>query len=531
MKRQFSRRQFLATTAAAAATSRLAVSDLQTAGAASKKRRYHLCMPVDVLEANPGLVDTFREAGVDQLWLAAFFYGFWPYPREQLTRWRKRIMDAGMAAEYVNIPLGHPGDSLGSKEEAFPLTPPEHWRMAVATNGATYSGTSLHAPATTENAEAIRVLDGMGARTVFLDDDFRLARGPGVIGGCFCDEHKRAFLDKGGFDDSKWDELLADIASRNLTSLTRAWVESTCDQLTGCFRAQQEAAPNIELGNMIMYLGAEKAGIRLADYKDVPVRVGELMFNDASFQPTKGKTNELFSALFHRRFVRPELAYSETTAFPADKLSVENLAAKLVVSTIADVRNTMFMSGVTPFPFSYWDILPGAMQEQAAMHRRIAGHQPAGPLKHYWGEASRYVGDDNPYSLFLALGVPFEVTDSPAEDGWTFLSDADAAHAAGGQLASPGTTFVGRTENGGIHGVPEDMAALFEFRRGILPSLNAIPHVVEEKPAVCAWYPEAGAVLVWNLAETAETLHLQFKDELRETTLGPLEAKLVDLSV
>jgi hypothetical protein len=32
----------------------------------------------------------------------------------------------------------------------------------------------------------------------------------------------------------------------------------------------------------------------------------------------KGKTDELFSALMHRRFARPELAYSEKTAFPSD---------------------------------------------------------------------------------------------------------------------------------------------------------------------------------------------------------------------
>ena len=52
-----------------------------------------------------------------------------------------------------------------------------------------------------------------------------------------------------------------------------------------------------------MYLGAEKAGIRLADYADVPFRVGEFMFDDESFNPVKGKTDELFSSLFHRRFV------------------------------------------------------------------------------------------------------------------------------------------------------------------------------------------------------------------------------------
>ena len=39
---------------------------------------------------------------------------------------------------------------------------------------------------------------------------------------------------------------------------------------------------------------------------------------------------------------------------------------------------------------------------------------------------SRLAGGDWPYSLFLGIGVPFEVTPQPVADGWTFLSDHDA---------------------------------------------------------------------------------------------------------
>ena len=62
------------------------------------------------------------------------------------------------------------------------------------------------------------------------------------------------------------------------------------------------------------------------------------------------------------------------------------------------------------FPKDHWPPLAPAIQHHAKLHPVIAGHAPRGPLKHFWGEASRYVGDDNPYSLFLALGIPFEVT-------------------------------------------------------------------------------------------------------------------------
>ena len=88
------------------------------------------------------------------------------------------------------------------------------------------------------------------------------------------------------------------------------------------------------------------------------------MFDDASFGRVKGKTDELFSVLFHRRFVEPDRAFSESTAFPADKFSTAHLAAELTVSTIADVRHTMFMSGLTPFPRAHWVTLGPAMREQ-----------------------------------------------------------------------------------------------------------------------------------------------------------------------
>ncbi len=273
-----------------------------------------------------------------------------------------------------------------------------------------------------------------------------------------------------------------------------------------------------------MYLGAEKAGIRLADYRDAPFRVGELMFDDRSFAPIKGKTNELFSSLFHRRFARPELAYSETTAFPANRLSANNMAAKLAVSTISDVRNTMFMSGSTAFPREHWQTLGPAMKRHAAWHGRIAGHVARGPLKHFWGEAARYVGDDNPYSLFLALGIPFEVTAEPAADGFTFLSDADAR--AAGSLRSPGTVFVTRLSSGspgGMRVVPESLDKLMELKRELLPQLEKAPYVEGESPVVCAWYPTAGGVLLWNLSERREDLTLRYRGSRRAIGVDALD--------
>ncbi|MBI2422705.1 MAG: hypothetical protein HYV27_07735 [Candidatus Hydrogenedentes bacterium] len=460
-----------------------------------------MCLSTTVLASDPDLLEVVQRAGVSHVWMAHYFYGYRPYALEDLQAWRRKIEALGMYAGAIHLPLGHPGDSLGAMDGNIPLTPPTHWKQGVSIDGAVHAGTSLHAPATEENAVAVKEIGAAGFHTVFLDDDYRLARGPGVIGGCFCAEHRERFLEAGGLGAGDWDTLLSDVRSRRLSSVLRAWVEFTCGELTACFRAQQEAAPNLDLGIMVMYLGAEKAGIQLTDYRDVPFRVGELMFNDASFDKVKGKTDELFSALFHRRFARPELAYSETTAFPSDRLSAANMAAKLAVSTIADVRNTMFMSGLTPFPKSHWDVLGPAMARQSEIHGALAGRVPRGPLKHYWGEAARYVGDDNPYSLFLAMGVPFEVVDAIPSVGWTFLCDADVPQARG-----LGSTLIARPEarTGWARGVAETLEGLYALKREIVPTLEGVPYVAEDRPVVCAWYPESRRVLLWNLGPQQE---------------------------
>ncbi len=471
-----------------------------------------------------------RAAGVETVWLAGFFYGFRPYPPEQIRQAQQLAARAGLRTGLITVPLGHPGDSLGSRDGNFPLTPPVHWRLGERRDGKQFAGTSLHAPATEENAAALRDLRRFGFRSAFVDDDFRLARGPGEIGGCFCAEHRAEFLRTHDFGGTRWGELLEDVRERRFTKLLRAWVDWNCDQLTASFRAQQRAFGG-RLGNMIMYLGAEKAGIRLRDYHRVPVRVGELMFDDASFGRVKGKTDELFSVLFHRRFVPPDRAFSETTAYPADHLAAAHLAAKLTVSTIADVRHTMFMSGLTPFPRAHWAILGPAMREQARRHELVAGHRLRGPFKHVWGEAQRYVGDDQPFSLWLALGVPFEVVEEPGRDGWTFLSDFDAR-----QLPPSGSVVSGqrvgreRPVGGGqpLEVVPETLDALFAFKQRLRASLKQVPTVAEDTPVVCAWYPSAKRVLLWNLLPEPRRVTLRFGDRQRAVGLGPLGSEVMD---
>ena len=492
-------------------------------------RSFHVCLSPAIVESDPGLLTTVREAGVRTVWLVGYLHGN-PFSEDLLRRARARVQGAGLDAQVLNVPLGHPS-SVGPAQTTLASGPPTRRQVGQRPDGKLFGGTSLHPPTTAENAEVLRLERGIGFRQCFLDDDFRLARSPGEIGGCFCDAHRERFLRAGGYAVGRWAELCEDVRARRLSPLLRAWLTFTCDELTASFRSQQRAFGR-GLGMMVMYLGAEKAGIRLGDCRHVPFRVGELMFDDRSFAPIKGKTNELFSVLFHRRFTEPERAFSETTAAPADRLSATNMAAKLIISTLADVRQTMFMSGLTPFPREHWSLLGPAMRQQAQMHAELAGHRPRGPFKHFWGEAQRWVGDDQPFSLWLAAGVPFEVVEAPARTGWTFVSDFDAREFAARPGRIPGrlvcrASAASRPPEAEIVG--ETLTELFAFKHRVRDALRDVPHVAEDEPAVCAWYPAARKVLVWNLSEQPRALTVVLDSRRRTLPLGPLAAAITEV--
>jgi hypothetical protein len=199
-----------------------------------------------------------------------------------------------------------------------------------------------------------------------------------------------------------------------------------------------------------------------------------------------------------------------------------------VISTVADVRNTMFMSGLTPFPAEYWGGLGEAMRQQAALHAKVSGHLPRGPLKHFWGEAERCVGEDRPFSLWLALGVPFEVVGDLPRDGWTFLSDFDARELADSAREADSVLVCRDTAaRRPVHAVAlaETLPELFAWKRRIAGQLTQVPHVVEDEPAVCAWYPTAGQVIVWNLSGSPKALTVRAGAHDQVVHLGPLEAQ------
>ena len=494
-------------------------------------RRFHISLQAKAWKMNPELIGLMKEAGITDVWMASYLQGKWFHTPEELKESADFLESKGFKSHVLTVPLGHPGNALDPANESLSDTK-ENWKNARTVDGKLFSGTSIHSPVVEDNIAAHKLLAAEEFDVLFLDDDFRLARSPGQIGGCFCDECKNEFLQKYNYGSDDWIVLIDSVEKRNPTKILRSWVKYICDKEYDMFVALQKATPQMEIGIMVMYFGAEKAGIALDKYRDVPFRVGEMMFGDKDFGRLKGKTDELFSALFHMRFIKPELAYSESTAYPQDALSAKNMAAKLNVSLFSDVRNTMFMSGIQPFPIEYWKTLAPAMKKSAQIHEEIAGLKPSGPFKHFWGWDSRLIGKDKPFSLFLASGIPFEVVDEVTEDGWVFLSNEDAKSVVEGRVVAKSNNLVVRKE-AKIKGTnfieldetPDD---IFAFKKRIIPALKNIPYVEGDTPAIFSWYPIAGKALLWNVNEENQDYNIVRNGEIiHSVSIDGLDVMLI----
>lgn len=506
----------------------------------SPERRFHLSASVDVLDIDPDLPPLWKESGVTDVWVDTWFYGHFPHPWEKTDRYIDRLRSLGLTPHFIAFPFCHGGGALSpSDPDAFPNLPPPHWKRAKRFDGSEIWGFSWHEPADQELLDASRfLLDRYGPYNLFLDDDFRFANSPSDIGGCVCDECRREFLQKTAQPACRWDELLDDRRENRDTPLLRSWVDFVCDKLTYCFNKTADALPDVDLGIMVMFMGSEHSGIRLDDYHGHLFRVGEMMFNDFWFNDLRNKARELFSSLFHRRFCSPGRAFSETTGYRIANLSPQNMAAKLTVSTLSDVRNTMFMSGLEMIPASYWSVLAPRIRKEAKLHHQIRGRKATGPFKHFWGTADRYMQGDDAFCLFLLTGVPFEVCDTLPTDGWTFLGNASADEMERGLLLSPGTVCLARKDSvsGRYRKLAESFESLFEFRRSLLVTFREkrIPYIEEEIPLVLGQYTlgdgSPDLLLLWNVNDEEKTVHLKIGEETKVVTVAALDSALVPMA-
>jgi hypothetical protein len=76
--------------------------------------------------------------------------------------------------------------------------------------------------------------------------------------------------------------------------------------------------------------------------------------------------------------------------------------------------------------------------------------------------------------------------------------------------------------------VGESMPELLALKRELLPKLERVPYVEGEAPVVCAWYPTAQAVLLWNLSEQHQELTVRCGSSRRKVQVDGLDVALIE---
>jgi hypothetical protein len=81
------------------------------------------------------------------------------------------------------------------------------------------------------------------------------------------------------------------------------------------------------------------------------------------------------------------------------------------------------------------------------------------------------------------------------------------------------------------HAVAESPAELSRLKQDILKQASGYPYVEGDTPMVCAWYPTASHILLWNLTATPQTVSLNLSKighGRRSVAMGPLGTSLID---
>ncbi|MBN1342162.1 MAG: hypothetical protein JXQ73_05755 [Phycisphaerae bacterium] len=539
---QWTRRRFLQTgtvAACAAANATNASADATQPADASPRQKpitFNICLhPIQFIR-DPELGKFLVDQGIEKVWLAGYFYGRWCYDKDKIVKAKQIAEAAGLRAEMIFVPLGHPGNSLGELEELVPLTIPKHWRYRLNVDGKEVRHCGcLNDASWRGNIEALREARQMGFHEVFMDDDLRLSVGPGVIGGCFCPDCIGRFRKETGAADKDLDEIRRQVRGRIRGDALMQWLRFHGGRLTAFMDACNAVAKDLSVGIMVMYMGHEQAGIEINNLRRYLFRVGEGMFSDASFGNVSGKMISLASAMFHRCYAQRHLSYSESTAFPPTALSAENLGRKLAVPLMAGVGNAMFMSGIQPFPKTYWPTLSRHIRQAKTLSGQIPNERPEGAIKLWFGPGVRSVAGAWPLADCLALGIPSEVVTTVSPGGVYLAQAEDLPFLPEDVLRDPETTIVtsGASKPPTVRckwlDAGREWPTRWQAKRAILPAIGPTPHVTGETPVAARWFPKAGKLLLWNLTDSAQQCDVACRSGAKREMLEEGRLALIDV--
>ena len=314
----------------------------------------------------PARLRWMSEAGVDTLWLYGFHYGHYDSEAEQVYQAKRRLEEMGFGTGVISLPVGHPGNSLNPNDPDVQLAISKNWRYRVDCNGENvyYCG-CIEDRMTADNVEAARMYAQMGFTRHFYDDDLRLSNLDDTVHGCFCDDCIAKFNALAGLKLSREQLRAACTGAAGMEDIHAAWEQFNCDKLTHFMEAT--CIPGMISGIMVMFTGGRRHGISIPDIRRVApgclFRVGEYHFTDAKYTAPGGKAALAQGVRDHLALIGDNPAYSESTVFPAEALSPENLIDKIRLELSLGLRNIFLMSGTWFMSEPYWRAVAAALPE------------------------------------------------------------------------------------------------------------------------------------------------------------------------
>lgn len=310
--------------------------------------------------------ELMRKAGVTTLWVNGYFYGHHDSDPELIAAARKRIAEEGFETGILSLPVGHPGNSLNPDDPTLKLAIHKDWTYRVDKMGnKVYFCACIDDTMIAHNIEAARLYAEMGYTAHFMDDDLRMGNWGTEIQGCYCDRCISAFNRQHHLSLTREQLAEAVLDPANLNETAKQWIQFNCDKVTRFMKETQ--VPGMTSGIMVMHNGGPIHGISIPDIKkavpDCLFRVGELHFDDKSYTRAGGKESLSASVRNHMALIGNNPVYSETTVFPVNALSPENLVDKMKLEISLGLRRLFVMSGSWFMSDVYWETIANHLSE------------------------------------------------------------------------------------------------------------------------------------------------------------------------
>ena len=310
-----------------------------------------------------------QAAGVETVWLDVYAYGNRLATKQEILDAKALLESHGFEVQAVTVPVGHGGAALLG--DAGDPGVPQHWQLRVNPDGSPMPFTACvrNQAMLRESREVAEELYAMGFTKLFFDDDLRVGHWGRELRGCCCDACLHAFYQKyPQYAHLSAPEIFATATEGD--DLWNAWCDVQCDAI---LEFMQKTVPaGMIPGIMVMHNGDSRHGADITRIKNafprVLFRVGEAHFGDHEFCREGAEREILCSIGTHLSLIGDAAcAYSESTVYPENALSPENLVQKLRLEIGAGLRNLFLMSGFFFLGEPYWQAIAKDLEELEAL--------------------------------------------------------------------------------------------------------------------------------------------------------------------